>query len=93
MPIPILGRGVRRNRLTAVPNAPIIAGQSLFLAWNYSVTTGGVTTNAQGLGVDDVLITAQIPDGAAVPVPLAAFGGMALFPLVMLGKVRRRRRS
>ncbi|WP_187260821.1 T9SS type A sorting domain-containing protein [Pontibacter beigongshangensis] len=40
--------------------------EKLYLAWNYSVTTGTTTTNAQALGVDDIVITAN---DAAVPVP------------------------
>ncbi len=31
----------------------------LYLAWNYSVTTGATTTNAPALGIDDVSITAN----------------------------------
>ncbi|HRV11033.1 MAG TPA: hypothetical protein P5226_06685, partial [Candidatus Cloacimonas sp.] len=40
------------------------AGSSLYLAWNYSVTSGSTTSNAQGLGIDDVSITAE---GTASP--------------------------
>lgn len=36
----------------------IPVGQSLYLAWNYSVTSSSTTSNAQGLGVDNVEITA-----------------------------------
>ena len=40
------------------------AGSSLYLAWNYSVTTGTYTSYAQALGIDDVSITAT---GTASP--------------------------
>ena len=40
-------------------------GSTLYLAWNYSVTTGTTTTNAQGLGIDDVLITANFAAGSS----------------------------
>lgn len=36
----------------------VAAGGSLYLAWNYSVTSGSTTSNAQALGVDDISITA-----------------------------------
>ena len=39
-------------------NVSVSAGSNLYLAWNYSVTTGTTTTNAQALGIDDVSITA-----------------------------------
>lgn len=35
---------------------------SLYLAWNYSVTSGTTTTNAQALGIDDVSITANFSE-------------------------------
>ncbi|MBP7333855.1 MAG: hypothetical protein KA963_03990, partial [Candidatus Cloacimonas sp.] len=40
------------------------AGSSLYLAWNYSVTIETYTSYAQGLGIDDVSITAG---GTAAP--------------------------
>lgn len=36
---------------------PISAGGDLYLAWNYSVTSGTTTTNAQALGLDNVVIS------------------------------------
>ncbi|MDY0217335.1 MAG: carboxypeptidase-like regulatory domain-containing protein, partial [Bacteroidales bacterium] len=36
----------------------------LYLAWNYSVTSGTTTSNAQALGIDDVTITAN---GTSLP--------------------------
>jgi len=35
----------------------VASGGSLYLAWNYSVTSGSTYTNAQGLGIDDFTIT------------------------------------
>ena len=35
----------------------VASGGSLYLAWNYSVTSGTTYTNAQGLGIDDFTIT------------------------------------
>ncbi|MDP3463439.1 MAG: PKD domain-containing protein [Bacteroidales bacterium] len=43
----------------------IVPGGSLYLAWNYSVTSGTTTSNAQALGIDDVSITANA--GGNVP--------------------------
>jgi len=48
------------------------AGSSLYLAWNYSVTSGSTTSNAQALGIDDVSITAQ-EDQPPLPVVLTSF--------------------
>lgn len=44
----------------------LAAGSNLYLAWNYSVTTGTTTSNAQALGIDDVSITAV---GGSTPIP------------------------
>jgi endonuclease I len=37
----------------------VSAGNSIYLAWNYSVTSSTITTSAQALGIDDVSITAN----------------------------------
>lgn len=37
----------------------IAASESLYLAWNYSVTSGTTTSNAQALGIDNVVIVAN----------------------------------
>jgi len=37
----------------------LAAGSSLYLAWNYSVTSESTTSSAQALGIDDVSITAN----------------------------------
>ncbi|MBI5808821.1 MAG: T9SS type A sorting domain-containing protein [Ignavibacteriales bacterium] len=51
----------------------ISAGSSLYLAWNYSVTSGTTVSNAQALGIDDVSITAN----SALPVELNSFTAFA----------------
>ncbi len=38
---------------------PLAAGASIYLAWNYSVSTGTYTSYSQGLGVDNISITAD----------------------------------
>lgn len=38
-------------------------GSSLYLAWNYSVTSGSTTSSAQALGIDDVSIQANQESG------------------------------
>jgi hypothetical protein len=48
-----------QNLPVAIP-----AGSTLYLAWNYSVTTGTTTSNAQALGVSDIEITAVSDSGA-----------------------------
>jgi hypothetical protein len=50
--------------VSATLSYSLSAGSSLYLAWNYSVTSGSTTSNAQALGIDDVSITAT---GAASP--------------------------
>jgi hypothetical protein len=47
----------------------VAVGANLYLAWNYSVTSGSTTTNAQALGVDDISITAD-PAGGVVESPV-----------------------
>jgi hypothetical protein len=37
----------------------VAASSSIYLAWNWSVSSGSVTSNAQGLGIDNVSITAN----------------------------------
>ena len=64
----------------------IAAGGSLYLAWNFSVTSGSTTSNAQGLGVDNISIFAA---GDPVPEPgalISLCGGMGI-----LAMLRRRR--
>jgi hypothetical protein len=52
--VPIETKPVTSQVLTI----PISTGSHLFLAWNYSVTSGTTTSNAQAIGIDDVSITA-----------------------------------
>lgn len=47
----------------------IIAGDHLYLAWNYAVATGSTTSNAQALGIDDVSISVN----SVLPVNLSKF--------------------
>lgn len=42
-------------------NVSIPTGGNLYLAWNYSVISGSTTTNAQALGIDNVIITGKGP--------------------------------
>jgi len=50
---PAPGVAVRRS---AVVDWPVEAGEFFYLAWSYSVASGSTTSNAQALGVDDVVI-------------------------------------
>jgi len=45
-------------------NLNIAPGSNLYLAWNYSVTTGSTTSSAKALGIDNISIQA-----ANVPIP------------------------
>ncbi|MBB3187917.1 hypothetical protein [Microbacter margulisiae] len=45
------------NEVLSLPSA-LASNQSIFLAWNYSVSSKSVTTNAQALGIDNVAIQA-----------------------------------
>ncbi|HOE39902.1 MAG TPA: hypothetical protein PLY69_10020 [Bacteroidales bacterium] len=47
-------------------NQTIAPNGFLYLAWNYSVTSGNTTSNAQALGIDNVSITAN---GGSTPDP------------------------
>jgi hypothetical protein len=38
-------------------NQTLVAGGTMYFVWSYSVTSGNVTTNAQALGIDNVVIT------------------------------------
>jgi len=50
--------GTTVNITNQTLNVSVNAGSVIYLAWNYSVTSGTTTSNAQGLGIDDVSITA-----------------------------------
>ena len=45
----------------------IAAGGDLYLAWNYSVTSGTTTSNAQALGIDNVSISASSTPVTSMP--------------------------
>ncbi len=45
----------------------IAASSHLYLAWNYSVTSGTTTSNAQSLGVDNISIEAVASGGGCTP--------------------------
>ena len=46
------------NQFLSLTASPIPNNSDIYLAWNYSVTTGSVTSNAQGLGIDNISVTA-----------------------------------
>jgi hypothetical protein len=48
--------------VSSVLNQTLAAGSTLYLAWNYTVTSGTTTTNAQALGLDDITIFAAVPE-------------------------------
>src|SRR5215469_11319695 len=79
---PAPGAVVAVSNKTLNVNAP--TGSDLYLAWNYSVTTGNTVTNAQALSVDDIsilgLATATNPggSGSASPNPVAPGGAVTL---------------
>ncbi|MBP8976180.1 MAG: hypothetical protein KBG83_05620, partial [Bacteroidetes bacterium] len=51
--------GVTVNVMNKILSVSLSSGGELYLAWNYSVSSGTTTSNAQALGVDDVSITAE----------------------------------
>ena len=59
----------------------LASGSSLYLAWNYSVTSGTTTSNAQALGIDDVTIVANpeagVPTISVAPASLTGFSYIA----------------
>ena len=57
-------------------SVPVAAGTDIYFAWNYSVTSGTTTSNAQALGVDDISLSplaASTPTLAVVPASLTGF--------------------
>lgn len=60
--------GTTTNVSSKTLSQALAAGNSLYLAWNYSVTSGTTTSNAQALGIDDVSITAVSSTPISVPV-------------------------
>lgn len=57
--------GVTESVTSKTLSQPLAVGESIYLAWNYSVASGTTTTNAQALGLDNVSITANAATGIA----------------------------
>ncbi|MFA7420979.1 MAG: endonuclease [Melioribacteraceae bacterium] len=65
--VPIEQKQILNKTLSNLLVAP---NDSLFLAWNYSVTSGATTSNAQALGIDNVAINNILSgDVTTAPVP------------------------
>lgn len=54
-----------------------------YLAWNYSTTSTSTTTNSQGLGIDDISITANF----TLPIALTSFTAKAVDKTILLNWV------
>jgi len=54
-----------------LPNLNVNPNDSLFLAWNYSVTTGNTTSSAQALGIDNFVMN-NIGGSTSAPLPPVA---------------------
>ena len=57
--------GNAKSVLSKTLNQPLAVGESIYLAWNYSVTSGTYTSFSQALGLDNVSITANAATGIA----------------------------
>ncbi|MEZ7820684.1 MAG: hypothetical protein QMB51_00070 [Patescibacteria group bacterium] len=57
--------GVTKYVVSKTLNQPLAVGESIYLAWNYSVTSGTYTSYSQALGLDNVSITANAATGIA----------------------------
>jgi hypothetical protein len=55
----------------------LAASSSLYLAWNYSVTSGTTTSNAQGLGIDNVSITANVNSNPSITLSSNVLSGFS----------------
>ena len=64
------GDSIIVNSQTLTLGTPLASDSLIYFAWNYSVTSGTTVTNAQALGVDDIVITAN---SNPLPVNLIAF--------------------
>lgn len=53
--------GVVVNVMDKILSIPLANGNTIYLAWNYSVTSGTTTSNAQALGIDNVKIITVAP--------------------------------
>lgn len=57
--------GNTQSVLSKTLNQPLAVGESIYLAWNYSVTSGTYTSYSQALGLDNVSIIANAATGIA----------------------------
>ncbi len=55
--------GVTKSVTSKTLSQPLGVGESIYLAWNYSVTAGTYTSFSQALGIDNVSITANAATG------------------------------
>jgi hypothetical protein len=79
--ISVVGGDVDNNGYASAPqgsttiggtlNALLSAGNDMYLAWNYTVTSGTITSNAQALGIDDISVTANYT--TTTPVTFSGF--------------------
>ena len=68
--VPLETQNVRNQTLSGLS---IPQNGTLYLAWNYSVTSGTVTTNAQALGIDNFSMNNILPGGVtSIPAPPVA---------------------
>ncbi|HEX8143594.1 MAG TPA: DNA/RNA non-specific endonuclease [Pyrinomonadaceae bacterium] len=58
--------------VSATLSQPIPNGSNFYLAWNYSVTSGSTTTNAQALAVDNINILGVSAGGGTNPTGVGA---------------------
>ncbi len=75
IPAPGLTKSVSSKTLAVT----VAAGGTLYLCWSYSVQSGSTTSNAQGLGIDDVSITANGPASCTSPTTSFAVTGGGSF--------------
>lgn len=71
--VPIETKNVLNQRIGGL-NIP--AGGNFYLAWNYSVTSGATTSNAQALGIDNFVMN-NISDQEGESIPSAPAAGAA----------------
>ncbi|MBI5029562.1 MAG: Ig-like domain repeat protein [Chloroflexi bacterium] len=73
--------GVTQSITNQALNVPIPSGSDFYLAWNYSVTSGTITSNAQALAIDNFSILANAdlvptnPIGSGTANPSAVMAG------------------
>ncbi len=63
-------RNINNKFLVLGASEAIGPGQTLYLAWNYSVNAGTTVSNAQAIGIDDISITAigEAPNTIEAPI-------------------------